>query len=232
MPIWVHQDLSSAFQSMDAVPGPFDTHRKAGARGALLMGPIRPYHWPRRVLERWKLQQPRRMASTCRPERQPTGSSRGIWKFGRRRQALSLMKPPPGTASRHSVGRHSPGGCLRCMSSLRMAARLFPDSRADLAELLDNLHNEKGPLLGPYVFAVGKERRYSGRKWLREIVDRECKVMVWTIRDLRRTCSTGLAALHFAQDTIDRILGHAATGLASTNNRRAYAAEKHLALNA
>jgi integrase len=57
-------------------------------------------------------------------------------------------------------------------------------------------------------------------------------VIGWTFHDLRRTCSTGLAALHVAQDTIDRVLGHAAGTLAGTYNRHQYLQEKRQALEA
>jgi len=80
-----------------------------------------------------------------------------------------------------------------------------------LVALLDAL-----PRLGPYVFALGKDRPYSGQRRLKAILYRESKVIGWKFHDLRRTCSTGLASLHVAQDAIDRVLGHAAGTLAST----------------
>jgi integrase len=82
------------------------------------------------------------------------------------------------------------------------------------------------------VFALGKDRPYSGQRRLKAILDRESKVAGWTLHDLRRTCSTGLAALHVAQDTIDRVLGHAAGTLAGTYNRHQYLQEKREALDA
>jgi len=88
------------------------------------------------------------------------------------------------------------------------------------------------PRVGPYVFALSKERPYSGQKRLKEMLDHKSGVSGWTIHDLRRTCSTGLAALHVAQDVIDRVLGHAVATLAGTYNRHGYAAEKRRALNA
>ena len=100
---------------------------------------------------------------------------------------------------------------------------LAPTPTALLADL---------PRLGPYVFALGKDRPYSGQKRLKEILDRDSKVTGWTIHDLRRTCSTGLAALHIAQDAIDRVLGHAAGSLAGTYNRHQYLHEKRQALEA
>jgi hypothetical protein len=44
----------------------------------------------------------------------------------------------------------------------------------------------------------------------------------WTFHDLRRTASTGMAALHVAQDVIDRVLNHAKGTLAGTYNRFDY----------
>ena len=96
-----------------------------------------------------------------------------------------------------------------------------------LVALLDGL-----PRLGPYVFALGKDRPYSGQRRLKAILDRESKVAGWTLHDLRRTCSTGLAELRTAQDTIDRVLGHAAGSLAGTYNRHQYLQEKREALDA
>src|SRR5215469_14390864 len=96
-----------------------------------------------------------------------------------------------------------------------------------LVALLDSL-----PRLGPYVFALGKDRPYSGQRRLKAILDRESKVTGWTIHDLRRTCSTGLASLHVTQDTIDRVLGHAVGTLAGTYNRHQYLQEKRRALEA
>jgi integrase len=96
-----------------------------------------------------------------------------------------------------------------------------------LVALLDDL-----PRFGPYVFALGKDRPYSGQRRLKAILDRESNVAGWTLHDLRRTCSTGLAALHVTQDIIDRVLGHAAGTLAGTYNRHQYLQEKRQALQA
>ena len=54
----------------------------------------------------------------------------------------------------------------------------------------------------------------------------------WTLHDLRRTYSTGLAELRVAQDAIERVLGHAAGALAATYNRHQYLLEKRQALEA
>ena len=96
-----------------------------------------------------------------------------------------------------------------------------------VVSLLDDL-----PRLGPYVFALGKDRPYSGQRRLKAILDRESKVTGWTLHDLRRTCSTGLAELRVAQDAIERVLGHAAGALAATYNRHQYLLEKRQALEA
>src|SRR5262249_11209465 len=127
---------------------------------------------------------------------------------------------------------------VRCMTwaelgDLTQALWLLPASRnkakrdhevplaPTLAALLEAL-----PRLGPYVFCLDKERPYSGQKRLKEILDRESGVTGWTFHDLRRTCSTGMAALHVTQDTIDRVLGHSAPALAGTYNRHHYREEK------
>jgi integrase len=94
-----------------------------------------------------------------------------------------------------------------------------------LVALLDIL-----PRLGPWVFALSKDRPYSGHRRLKAILDRESGVSGWILHDLRRTCSTGLAGLHVPQDTIDRVLGHAAGSLAGTYNRHQYRQEKRRAL--
>src|SRR5262249_45429523 len=73
---------------------------------------------------------------------------------------------------------------------------------------------------------------YAGHKRLKAILDRESGVMNWTYHDLRRTCASGMAALHVAQDTIDRVLNHAKGKLAGTYNVYEYRAEKAAALKA
>ena len=88
------------------------------------------------------------------------------------------------------------------------------------------------PRHGNPVFTTGRAQPYGGTKRLKEILDRDSGVTGWTFHDLRRTASTGMAALHVSQDTIDRVLNHAKSTLAGTYNRHAYSDEKRRALEA
>ena len=82
------------------------------------------------------------------------------------------------------------------------------------------------------VFTTDGTKPYAGQKRLKAILDRESGVAGWTFHDFRRTASTGMAALHVPQDTIDRVLNHAKGTLAGTYNRHQYADEKRRALEA
>jgi integrase len=82
------------------------------------------------------------------------------------------------------------------------------------------------------VFTSDGRKPYAGQKRLKGILDRESRVTGWTFHDIRRTVSTGMAALHVPQDTIDRVLNHAKGNLAGTYNRHGYLAEKRQALDA
>jgi integrase len=93
--------------------------------------------------------------------------------------------------------------------------------------LLDGLRRRGLP-----VFTTDGAKPYAGQKRLKAILDRESDVAGWTFHDLRRTASTGMAALHVPQDTIDRVLNHAKGTLAGTYNRHQYADEKRRALEA
>jgi integrase len=88
------------------------------------------------------------------------------------------------------------------------------------------------PTLGRYVFTLNGKKPYAGHKRLKSIVDRESGVTNWTFHDLRRTCASGMAALHVSQDTIDRVLNHAKGKLARTYNVHEYRGEKVAALKA
>jgi integrase len=85
---------------------------------------------------------------------------------------------------------------------------------------------------GKPVFTSDGRKPYAGQKRLKTILDRESGVTGWTLHDVRRTVSTGLAALHVPQDTIDRVLNHAKGSLAGTYNRHQYLGEKRRALEA
>ena len=88
------------------------------------------------------------------------------------------------------------------------------------------------PQPGKPVFTVNGKVPFSAQKRLKAILDRESGVTGWRYHDLRRTVSTGLAALHVPQDTIDRVLNHAKGRLAGTYNRHQYLEEKRQALEA
>jgi integrase len=102
----------------------------------------------------------------------------------------------------------------------------IPLSPAVLALLGDR------PRPGKPVFTTDGEKPYAGQKRLKAILDRESGVSGWTFHDFRRTASTGMAALHVPQDTIDRVLNHAKLALAGTYNRHRYLDEKRKALEA
>ena len=85
---------------------------------------------------------------------------------------------------------------------------------------------------GAPVFTSDGTKPYAGQKRLKAILDRESGVTGWTFHDFRRTASTGMAALHAPQDTIDRVLNHARGTLAGTYNRHDYLDQKRRALEA
>lgn len=96
-----------------------------------------------------------------------------------------------------------------------------------MVALLDGLRHRGGA-----VFTTDGAKPYAGQKRLKAILDRESGVMGWTFHDFRRTASTGMAALHVPQDTIDRVLNHAKGTLAGTYNRHDYLDQKRKALAA
>jgi integrase len=96
-----------------------------------------------------------------------------------------------------------------------------------MVALLDMLPHRGNP-----VFTTDGAKPYAGQKRLKAILDRESGVKGWTFHDFRRTVSTGMAALHVAQDVIDRALNHAKGTLAGTYNRHQYLDQKRKALEA
>jgi integrase len=88
------------------------------------------------------------------------------------------------------------------------------------------------PRRSHYVFTIDGTRPYSGQEYLKAILDSKSGVKGWTFHDFRRTASTGMAALHVPQDTIDRVLNHAKGTLAGTYNRHQYLDQKRKALEA
>jgi integrase len=95
-----------------------------------------------------------------------------------------------------------------------------------MIELLGGL-----PRLGDPVFTIDGTKPYSATKRLKAVLDRKSGAAKWRLHDLRRTASTGMAALHISQDTIDRVLNHAKPILAGTYNRHQYLDEKRRALD-
>jgi integrase len=85
------------------------------------------------------------------------------------------------------------------------------------------------PRPGP-VFTIDGRVPYSAYHQAKIALDRESGVTGWRLHDLRRTVSTGMAALHVSQDTIERVLNHAIDPLAQTYNRHEYLNEKRRAL--
>jgi integrase len=94
-----------------------------------------------------------------------------------------------------------------------------------MVELLNGLRRRGAP-----VFSTDGSKPYAGQKRLKAILDRESRVTGWTFHDIRRSVSTGMAALHVPQDTIDRVLNHAKATLAGTYNRHNYLDQKRKAL--
>jgi integrase len=86
------------------------------------------------------------------------------------------------------------------------------------------------PKRGRYVFTLNGKKPYAGVKRLKSILDRESGVKDWVFHDLRRTCASGMAALHVSQDTIDRVLNHAQSKLGRTYNTHDYREAKAAAL--
>jgi integrase len=93
------------------------------------------------------------------------------------------------------------------------------------AAIIDGL-----PKLGRYVLTLGGKKPYANHTRLKIVLDRESGVTGWTYHDLRRTCASGMAALHVSQDTIDSVLNHAKGKLARTYNVYQYRDEKAAAL--
>ena len=88
------------------------------------------------------------------------------------------------------------------------------------------------PQRGGLVFATDHGGVVGGLSRLKATLDRESGITGWRFHDFRRTCASGLAALHTPQDVIDRVLGHAKPGLAGTYNRFEYLNAKRKALEA
>ena len=71
-------------------------------------------------------------------------------------------------------------------------------------------------------------------EWLRE-GDEATELPAWTLHDLRRTTTTGLARLGIAPHVADKVLNHTADticGVAAVYNRFEYLEERRAALDA
>jgi len=87
----------------------------------------------------------------------------------------------------------------------------------------------------PYVFPSSREHVkgkastvMTGYSAAKRAFDEECGVTGWTLHDLRRTFSTGLASLGIAPHIIERLINHSTgviSGVTATYNRFAYMPE-------
>ena len=92
----------------------------------------------------------------------------------------------------------------------------------------------------PYVFPSSREHVkgkpstvMTGYSAAKRALDQECGVTGWTLHDLRRTFSTGLAALGVAPHIIERLINHSTgviSGVTATYNRFAYMPEMRAAI--
>jgi integrase len=91
----------------------------------------------------------------------------------------------------------------------------------------------------PYLFPAGKQRSEATtvfNSWSKPKValDAECGVTDWTLHDLRRTFSSGMAALGVPQVVVEKLLNHVSGGtqspIAQVYNRHAYRDEMREAM--
>jgi integrase len=91
----------------------------------------------------------------------------------------------------------------------------------------------------PYVFPAGKKRSPSTtvfNSWSKPkgALDAECGVTNWTLHDLRRTVSSGMAAQGVPQVVVEKLLNHVTGGtlspIAQVYNRHAYKDEMRAAI--
>lgn len=72
----------------------------------------------------------------------------------------------------------------------------------------------------PYLFPASKRRREAStvfNSWSKpkQALDEECGVTDWTLHDLRRTVSSGMAALKVPQVVVEKLLNHVSGGTQS-----------------
>jgi integrase len=91
----------------------------------------------------------------------------------------------------------------------------------------------------PYVFPAARQRSEATtvhNSWSKpkRALDAECGVTDWTLHDLRRTVSSGMAALQVPQVVVEKLLNHVSGGtqspIAQVYNRHAYLEEMRAAV--
>lgn len=109
----------------------------------------------------------------------------------------------------------------------------FKATRADKARahevpLSKGLLNilEERPKLGPYVFGVTGQRPLTFGSRQKNRLGALAAVKNWRLHDLRRTAATRMAESKIPRFTIERVLGHADTGVTATYDRASYRDEK------
>jgi len=113
------------------------------------------------------------------------------------------------------------------------AAHLLPLSPAAVKEF-ERLKRIAGA--SAYVIATEEGDAPGDPKLITRVVARNLKslaehgVEAFTPHDLRRTCRTGLAKLEVADAVAERVLNHAAPGMAGVYNKHAYLDEMRVAL--
>ena len=146
-------------------------------------------------------------------------------------------------------------GCRRGELTALKWAYIAPDAITLPAEITKNKRSHTFPvgpdtqaLLAaypriegnPYVFPSSREHvrgkpstLMTGYSTAKRAFDEECGVTGWTLHDLRRTYSTGLASLDVAPHIIERLINHSTgviSGVAATYNRFQYAKDCRLAV--
>jgi integrase len=103
----------------------------------------------------------------------------------------------------------------------------FPYGQA-VGDLLESIPRLKDC---PYVFPAAKQVSsrttvFNGWSRAKTALDAECGVTDWTLHDLRRTLSSGMASLGVPQVVVEKLLNHVSGGtqspIAQVYNRHAY----------
>lgn len=141
-------------------------------------------------------------------------------------------------------------GCRRGELTQLRWAHIAPDAITLPAEITKNKRSHTFPIgprtqsliasfpriIGnPYVFPSSRKQVrgkpstvMTGYSAAKRAFDKECGVTGWTLHDLRRTFSTGLASLGVAPHIIERLINHSTgviSGVSATYNRFAYMPE-------